>query len=118
MSEVKLSTYVGAVGGTHTPPPTRAPAERSETATGELEHARVERLQERTIEEVAQRIESYLRSVGRSIEFRIDSSTGRTVIMVRDKETGDLVRQIPNEEVLRLAEMAADETIVLVNEKV
>jgi uncharacterized FlaG/YvyC family protein len=39
------------------------------------------------------------------------------VCSVRDAQTGDLIRQIPNEEVLRLAELAHDETIVLVNER-
>jgi len=39
------------------------------------------------------------------------------VCSVRDAATGDLIRQIPNEEVLRMAELAHDETIVLVNER-
>lgn len=69
------------------------------------------------IKEVAERIESYLRSVGRSLEFRVDAASGRTVLSVRDAQTGELIRQIPDEEVLRLAEMAEDQTIVLVNER-
>ena len=68
------------------------------------------------VKKVAQQLESYLRSVSRSLEFRIDAESGRTVVSVRDKETGDLIRQIPNEEVLRLAEAAQDQTIVLLNE--
>ena len=47
----------------------------------------------------------------------VDDASGRMVCSVRDAETGDLIRQIPNEEVLRLAELAHDETIVLVNER-
>ena len=70
------------------------------------------------IHAVAQRIESYLKSVSRSVEFRVDADTGRTVVSVRDSQTGDLIRQIPGEEVLRLAEMADDQTIVLLDEKV
>jgi flagellar protein FlaG len=70
------------------------------------------------IEAVAQRLESYLRSVSRSLEFRVDSASGKTVVTVRDSQTGDLIRQIPGDEVLRLAEMAEDQTIVLVNESV
>lgn len=69
------------------------------------------------IEAVAERLESYLRSVSRSLEFRVDTASGRTVVSVRDSETGDLIRQIPGDEVLRLAEMADDQTIVLMNEK-
>lgn len=70
------------------------------------------------IEKIAERLESYLRSVARSLEFRVDAASGRTVVSVRDAETGELIRQIPSEEVLRLAEMAEDQTLVLVNETV
>jgi flagellar protein FlaG len=58
---------------------------------------------EETLRAVAAQIESYLRSSGRSLNFSVDSSTGRTVIAVRDANTGALIRQIPSEEALRLA---------------
>lgn len=69
-----------------------------------------------TVKAVAHRIETYLKSVNRSLEFRVDAASGRTVVSVRDSETGDLIRQIPGDEVLRFAEMAEDQTIVLLNE--
>ncbi|HEY7641662.1 MAG TPA: flagellar protein FlaG [Steroidobacteraceae bacterium] len=69
------------------------------------------------IEKVAQQLESFLKRVSRELEFHVDDASGRMVCSVRDAQTGDLIRQIPNEEVLRLAELAHDETIVLVNEK-
>lgn len=71
----------------------------------------------RDIEAVARQLESFLKRVSRELEFHVDSSSGRVVCSVRDSQTGDLIRQIPNEEVLRLAELAHDETIVLVNER-
>jgi flagellar protein FlaG len=70
------------------------------------------------IEAVAKQLESFLKRVSRSLEFHVDDASGRMVCSVRDATTGDLIRQIPNEEVLRLAELAHDETIVLVNERV
>jgi flagellar protein FlaG len=51
----------------------------------------------------AKQIDSYLRSVGREVEFRVDEDTGMTVVTVRETATGDVIRQIPNEEVLELA---------------
>jgi uncharacterized FlaG/YvyC family protein len=50
--------------------------------------------------------------------MRVDKPSGHTVVSVRDTETGDLIRQFPGDEVLRLAEMAQEQTIVLVREKV
>jgi flagellar protein FlaG len=69
------------------------------------------------IEAVAKQLESFLKRVSRELEFHVDGSSGRVVCSVRDSQTGDLIRQIPNEEVLRLAELAHDETIVLLNER-
>jgi flagellar protein FlaG len=57
-----------------------------------------------TVAAVAAQIESYLRSVGRQVHFSIDSTSGDTIISVRDANTGDLIRQIPSEEALRLRE--------------
>ena len=52
----------------------------------------------------AEQIDSYLRSIGRALDFSVDESTGRTVVTVRDSATGETIRQIPSEEALRLAQ--------------
>jgi flagellar protein FlaG len=69
------------------------------------------------IEAIAKQLESFLKRVSRELEFHVDGSSGRVVCSVRDSQTGALIRQIPNEEILRLAELAHDETIVLLNER-
>jgi flagellar protein FlaG len=51
----------------------------------------------------AKQIESYLRAAGREFEFRVDEDTHVTVVTVRQASTGEIIRQIPNEEVLQLA---------------
>lgn len=56
-----------------------------------------------TIQRVAAQLDTYMKSVGRKIEFQVDGDSGRTVVKVRDSETGELIRQMPSEEVLRLA---------------
>jgi flagellar protein FlaG len=68
-----------------------------------------------TMEKVAAQLESYLRSVGRSLQFSIDSESGRTVISVRDSSTGDLIRQIPNAEAMRLAQSLGSQTNTLID---
>jgi flagellar protein FlaG len=70
------------------------------------------------VAQAVQRIQSYLKSVNRALEFRIDSDSGRTVVSVRDVETGDLIRQFPSEEVLRLAQLADEQSVPLLNETV
>lgn len=100
------------------PVPSRASASAREAAERKAQNRPAEAANKPTdIEAVASRLESYLRSVGRAIEFRVDNGSGRTIISVRDAETGELIRQIPSEDALRLAEMADDQTIVLIDEK-
>lgn len=71
------------------------------------------------VTQAVQRIQSYLKSVNHSLEFRIDSDSGRTVVSVRDVETGDLIRQFPSEEVLRLAQLADEQqNLALLSETV
>ncbi|MCC5866895.1 MAG: flagellar protein FlaG [Gammaproteobacteria bacterium] len=41
----------------------------------------------------------------RDLRFRIDESTGRTVVQVVASDSGDVIRQIPGDEVLRMASM-------------
>lgn len=70
------------------------------------------------VAQAVQRIQSYLKSVNHALEFRVDSDSGRTVVSVRDVETGDLIRQFPSEEVLRLAQLADEQNVALLNETV
>ncbi|MDP1607055.1 MAG: flagellar protein FlaG [Rhodocyclaceae bacterium] len=41
--------------------------------------------------------------VSNNLNFSIDDSTGKTVVRVTDGETGEMIRQIPSEEMLDIA---------------
>lgn len=99
-----------------TPAPVQAAAPAA-PAQAKPKQAPVESKPAVDIEKVAHQLENFLKRVSRSLEFHVDEASGRVVCSVRDAQTGDLIRQIPNEEVLRMAELAHDETIVLLNEK-
>ena len=51
---------------------------------------------------IAAQLQEYLNSSRRDVEFRVDAGTGVQVVTVRDAATGDVVRQMPSEEVLRV----------------
>lgn len=55
------------------------------------------------VKRAAQQLESFMQSMNRYLEFRIDQDSGRTVVTVKDRTTGETLRQIPSEEVMRLA---------------
>ena len=41
--------------------------------------------------------------IERNLEFHVDSSTGRTVITVRNSESKEVIRQIPSQQVLEIS---------------
>jgi flagellar protein FlaG len=49
-------------------------------------------------------INKYLQSIQRDLHFSVDQDSGLTVIRVRDKESGELIRQIPEDVFLSLAQ--------------
>lgn len=49
-------------------------------------------------------IREFVQSVKRNLDFHLDDSSGRVVVSVTDSESGDVVRQIPSEDALKLAE--------------
>jgi flagellar protein FlaG len=55
------------------------------------------------VEQAVQQIQSYLNNSQRQLQFQVDSSSGRTIVRVVNPESGELIRQIPSEEVLKLA---------------
>ena len=56
------------------------------------------------IESVTRQIDSFLRSINKSVQFRVDQVTGQMVVTIRDDETGEVIRQVPGEDALRIAQ--------------
>ena len=68
---------------------------------------------ENTLDEVqgstAGEIESsQIHSINREVDFHIEQGSNELVIKILDKETGEIIRQIPEEEFLRLANRISD----------
>lgn len=49
-------------------------------------------------------INDFVQTIRRDLNFDFDDSSGKMFIRVTDRSTGEVVRQIPSEEALRLAE--------------
>ncbi|PTT59319.1 flagellar biosynthesis protein FlaG, partial [Pseudomonas sp. HMWF007] len=63
-------------------------------------------------------IEKFVQSVKRNLEFSIDEPSGKVVVKVIAGDSGEVVRQIPNEEVLKLANSLNDASSLLFSAKV
>jgi flagellar protein FlaG len=64
-----------------------------------------------------QEIEKFVQSVKRNLEFSIDEPSGKVIVKVIASDSGEVVRQIPNEEVLRLANSLNDASHLLFSAK-
>ena len=69
------------------------------------------------IAKTAQQLESFVQSMGRDLSFSVDSTTGYHVVRVTNPETGEVVRQLPSEELLKIAETMQQTGSGLVNQK-
>lgn len=49
-------------------------------------------------------ISSFVQGVQRNLDFSIDESSGEVVVKVTDRDSGEVIRQLPSEEALRLSE--------------
>lgn len=60
------------------------------------------------IEQAVTEINEYVQSVQRDLHFSVDEESGTTIIRVKDKASGDLIRQIPEDIFLNLAQKLKD----------
>ena len=49
-------------------------------------------------------IKQLSQQIDRNLQFHVDEGTGKTVVTVLDKETEEVIRQIPSEELLLVAQ--------------
>ena len=64
-------------------------------------------------------LNNYVQNVQRDLQFEVNNELGQTVVRVVDQQTQEVIRQIPDEVAMRLAEnLQQDEPLTLFNIKV
>jgi flagellar protein FlaG len=103
--------------GSPTPTPVRAsaPVEAVETPANlprpdaAADKAVAEEPRPEQLQAAVSKLNDYVQNIRRTLSFSIEESTGRTVIKVYDAETEELIRQIPPEETMKLAERISEQ---------
>lgn len=67
------------------------------------------------LEKVAQKLQDFVGEMNKGLEFSVDKASGRDVIKVIDKNSGDLIKQYPTEEVLDLVAKLSEATGNFIN---
>ncbi|MDF3194600.1 flagellar protein FlaG [Pseudomonas sp. 1928-m] len=81
----------------------RKPSEDAATASAtKVENGSAASREE--VEAAVATIQDFVQSVRRSLNFSLEEGSGRVVVKVTDAGSGDVIRQIPSEEALQLAE--------------
>ena len=55
------------------------------------------------LQDSLEKLNAALRDGGRNLNFQIDDKAGGLVVLVKNADTGEIVRQIPNDAVVRMA---------------
>jgi flagellar protein FlaG len=70
---------------------------------------RIADVSEEQVKDAVSKLNEYVQSTERTLDFQMDEESGKTIIKVFDKASSELIRQIPNELALELAQNLNDE---------
>jgi len=100
-------------------------ADRVQSPTQAQEPSKAERLEKRNdaqreqLDDAVSQLNDFVQTVQRDLQFEVDNDLGKTIVKVVDQSTQEVIRQIPDEVALRLAEnLQQDEPLTLFNIKV
>ncbi len=60
------------------------------------------------LQKIVSEINEQVKKNGRGLNFSVDERLGRPIVIVRNTDTGEVVRQIPNEVVIKVAHSLED----------
>lgn len=69
------------------------------------------------LEQAVTDIREFVQASQRKLDFTIDDSTGRVVVKVIATDSGDVIRQIPSETALKLAQSLSQASSLLFDDK-
>lgn len=77
-----------------------------------------QQLERGQLEKVAQQLQDFMGEMNRSLQFQVDEDSGRDVIKILDKTSGDVIKQYPSEEVLSLVSKLSESAGILIDQTV
>jgi flagellar protein FlaG len=69
------------------------------------------------VEKAAKELESFVHSMGRNLNISVDGNTGYHVVTVTNPDTGEVIRQMPSPELLKIAQSLPKYDGLLLNRK-
>jgi flagellar protein FlaG len=72
----------------------------------------------KNLDAAIEHINTVMRDGGRNLSFSIDPALGRPIVVVRKQDTGEVIRQFPNEVVIKVAHSIDALKGVLLNKEI
>lgn len=76
------------------------------------------KLDEEALQQGIEDLNKNIRVFNSKVSFSVDKNTGRTIIRVSDRDTNEIIREIPPEEFLRVASKLSELMGILVDRKI
>jgi flagellar protein FlaG len=108
------NTQTDGVNGGSSPPPVSTADTRKASVVEEGVSLNKDGQDEKTqddkqLEQAVAQLNDYVQNSERKLEFSMDDDSGKTVVRVYDANSDELIRQMPNEEALELAQRLSQE---------
>lgn len=88
--------------------PTADSTAKPVTQASQADKEKAAKPEDSNVDGALSKLKSKFQEDHRNLDFSVDDSTGEVVVKVLDGESGKLIRQIPSEEVLKLAKQLDD----------
>jgi len=130
MSDIKLNemggsprlSVVSSAQKTQTASTSTAPAEVNKLEPqlkAQQDQEKSQKVSKEDVQNAVTKLNDFVQNVQRNLQFNLDDASGKTIITVVDKQTSEVVRQIPDDVAVKLAQdLQQSEPLSLFNAKV
>jgi len=88
-------------------------------APEQKESDKTQQISKADVESAVTKLNDFVQNVQRNLQFNLDDASGKTIITVVDKQTSEVVRRIPDDVAIKLAQdLQQSEPLSLFNAKV
>lgn len=98
-SEVGANSQTNKAQATDIPHPVESAAELAEAR---------EQINKEQREKMVEKMNEFISNINRGVAFKVDEDSGRDIVTIYETTTGDVIRQIPDKEMLETLNRLAD----------
>ena len=83
-------------------------ADSGKVAPAALTYEQLVEVRKKELNNAVRTVSGYVQNITRELNFSIDETLGKTLVTVVDQATGEVIRQIPSEDMLKLSRNLAE----------